>query len=244
MGLRIINHRGVCLCVCVCVCIRSHLYCVCLCATRSWSSGCLSKNKAQPLQVTMQIRTLWQPVRTARVRILCQVLLFDSWLPVAAAAVSPLSLRPRQWSWYWLTCGLRCYSNQSPAWPHPCVVCRRWLIVQIFKWFFFSLFYYSVTLLHCLGHVLIFISSIAFVKKTQFKGGMNEHSPGISLCLWVAQIGWSLLALPDLSLPTAILYLPHQPRWSSILWGSASIYSIYLQTNIFYNTITIHSQSF
>lgn len=36
----------------------------------------------------MQIRTLWQPVRKARVRILCQVVLFDSRLPVVAAAAA------------------------------------------------------------------------------------------------------------------------------------------------------------
>lgn len=34
----------------------------------------------------MQIRTLWQPVTEAEDRILCQVLLFDSRLLVAAVA--------------------------------------------------------------------------------------------------------------------------------------------------------------
>lgn len=45
----------------------------------------LSKNKVQLLQVTMQMLILWQPVRKSGIQILCQALLLDSWLPMAAA---------------------------------------------------------------------------------------------------------------------------------------------------------------
>lgn len=73
-----------------------------------------SKNKAQPLQVTMQIRTLWQPVTEAGGRILCQVLLFDSRLLVAAVA-SPRFSGPQMWMacGICLSCGLCCHSDKA-----------------------------------------------------------------------------------------------------------------------------------
>lgn len=62
----------------------------------------------------MQIRTLWQPVRKARVRIPCQILLFDIWLLMATALSSP-SLGPHTLKAHGicLTCGLCCYSDQA-----------------------------------------------------------------------------------------------------------------------------------
>lgn len=73
-----------------------------------------SKNKAQPAQVTMQIRILWQPVTEAGDRILCQVLLFDSRLLVAAVA-SPRFSGPQMWMacGICLSCGLRCHSDKA-----------------------------------------------------------------------------------------------------------------------------------
>lgn len=62
----------------------------CFCYTCLWrhvnGQSLGSKYKARPAQVTMQICTLWQPVRKARLWILCQALLFASWLPMAAVA--------------------------------------------------------------------------------------------------------------------------------------------------------------
>lgn len=62
----------------------------------------------------MQIRTLWQPVRKAGVRILCQVLLFDIWLLMATALSSP-SLGPHMLKAHGicLTCGLCRYSDKA-----------------------------------------------------------------------------------------------------------------------------------
>lgn len=52
MGAKMVNHLSVCICYTY---LRRHLYCV-LSFIRGWSPG--SKNKAQPLQVTMQVCTL------------------------------------------------------------------------------------------------------------------------------------------------------------------------------------------
>lgn len=107
---------GLCVCVCegsyIWVCMRSHLYCVCL----FYSVGQDAWLKIKPRLFRLQCKSAHcDRVRKARVEILWQVLLFDSWLPVAAAAASPCSLGPQPWTAHGvcLTCGLCCCSNQS-----------------------------------------------------------------------------------------------------------------------------------
>lgn len=187
----------------------------------------------------MQIRTLWQPLRKLRVRILCPVVLFESWLPVAAAAeaaaspCSPMTTTMDD-THICLTCGLCCYSNKTLPCPHPFEVCKRWLIGELFKriFFFCLLFkkrdYVSLlgTCVHSAMHASVGSASIqclfccCFFRQTHCKGGcLSLHKLSLRLC--VAGPCW--LAPPHLPLPTAILDSPHQPLSSSILQGSPAI---------------------
>lgn len=132
--------------VCVCVCVRAHIYgcawgvtCI-VCLFYSVSQDAWLKIKSRLFRLQCKSAHC-DRVRKARVEILWQVLLFDSWLPMAAAA-SPCSLGPQPWTAHGvcLTCGLCCCSNQSLH-GHS----YMWLAVAD-SWSRYSSFFFSLCL--------------------------------------------------------------------------------------------------
>lgn len=181
----------------VCSCnsyLKWHLHGVCA----------LSKNKAQPLQVTMQILILWQPVRKSWIQILCQALLFDNWLPMAAAlnqrSLGP-NLSPARGVCQNCVATVTKHSKATPLHGLQMLIHRA-----NFLFLFFFFHFYSWKFL-CSCSVREFVLFLCSLKHEKDEWAGTFAAVCLSLCLSLRV--WKLLARPGLALPTAILSTSH-----------------------------------
>lgn len=140
---------------------------------------------------------LWQPVRKSWIQILCQVLLFDNWLPMAAAlnqrSFGP-DLSPARGVCQNCVATVTKHSKATPLHGLQTLIHHANVL-------FFSLLFLKDR------HVFIFSQIVcSFFYADEWAGTLA------AVCLSVFACVWKLLARPVLTLPTAILNTSHSPQ--------------------------------